>query len=91
MGHEQKGARPAVILQSDSASWLGAVVVAPTSTSAQPALYRPAITVRGRPTRVLLDQVTSVDRRRLGRSSGHLAAAELREVEHALSLLFGLY
>jgi mRNA interferase MazF len=90
MGHEQKETRPAVVVQSDSAWWLRTVVVVPTSTSAQPAEYRPEITVRGRVTRALLDQMTSVDRERLGRSGGHLAAADLREVDDALTLLLGL-
>jgi mRNA interferase MazF len=91
LGRGQKGHRPALILQSDSAAWLGTVIVAPTSTSAQPAEFRPEITIRGRATRVLLDQIKTVDRGRLGRSSGHLAAAELREVDAALSLVLGLF
>jgi mRNA interferase MazF len=79
-----------VIVQSDSAAWLGTVIVAPTSTSAQPAEFRPTVTVRGRSTRVLLDQLKSVDRGRLGGSSGHLAATELRDVDDALCLVLGL-
>jgi mRNA interferase MazF len=90
VGHEQKGARPAVILQSDRAAWLGTVIVAPTSTSAPAAECRPSVTIRGRTTRVMLDQLKSVDRGRLGRSSGHLAAADLREIDDALSLILGL-
>ena len=90
-GREQKGTRSAVVLQSDRAHWLGTVVVAPTSTSAQPAEFRPVITVRGRTTRVLLDQIKTVDRTRVGRSSGHLAASELRQVEDALRLILGLF
>jgi mRNA-degrading endonuclease toxin of MazEF toxin-antitoxin module len=39
---------------------------------------------------VLLDQMKSVDRGRLGRSSGHVAAADLSELDEALKLLFGL-
>jgi mRNA interferase MazF len=91
VGHEQKGTRPAVIVQADTTSWLGTVIVAPTSTGAQPAEFRPEVTVRGRATRVLVDQVQSVDRSRLGRSSGHLAAADLRQVDEALKIVFGLF
>jgi mRNA interferase MazF len=89
-GREQKGTRPAVVVQSDGAWWLRTVVVVPTSTSAQPAEFRPQAMVDDRPTRALLDQMKSVDRERLGRSSGHLAAAELRELDEALRLLLGL-
>lgn len=89
-GHEQKGARPAIILQSDRAAWLDTVIVAPTSTGAPPSEFRPEVALRGRRTRVLLDQVTTIDRGRVGRSSGHLAAADLREVDDALRLVLGL-
>jgi mRNA-degrading endonuclease toxin of MazEF toxin-antitoxin module len=40
---------------------------------------------------VLLDQLKSVDQARLGGSSGHLAATELREVDDALRLVLGLF
>jgi mRNA interferase MazF len=66
------------------------VIVAPTSIGAQHAEFRPEITVRRRVTRVLLDQVKAVDRGRLGRSTGHLAAVDLREVDDALRLILGL-
>jgi mRNA interferase MazF len=91
VGHEQKGTRPAVILQSDRAWWLATVIIAPTSSSASAAEYRPEITLSGRSTRVLLDQLKSVDRTRLGRTRGHIAAADLREVDEALSLILGLF
>lgn len=89
-GREQQGTRPAVVLQSDAARWLGTVIVAPMSASAPPAEWRPEITLRGRRTRVLLDQLKSVDVSRLGRSTGHLSPTELYEVEDALRLMLGL-
>jgi mRNA interferase MazF len=89
-GHEQQGQRYAAIIQSDEFSWLGTVLVAPTSTNAQPTVFRPEITIRGRRTRVLTDQVLTVDRGRIGRSAGRLSSAELRELEESLSLLLGL-
>jgi mRNA-degrading endonuclease toxin of MazEF toxin-antitoxin module len=46
--------------------------------------------VRGRKTRVLTDQISTVDRTRLGRSSGHLSAPEMRELDESLSALLGL-
>jgi len=89
-GHEQQGHRYGVVVQSDGAAWLATVLVAPTSTAAQPTVFRPDVDVRGRRTRVLIDQLTTVDRTRLGRSAGHLSAAELAEVDDALRLMFGL-
>lgn len=42
-GHEQRGARFAVVVQADDLLGLSTVLVAPTSTSARAATFRPAI------------------------------------------------
>jgi len=89
-GHEQRGARYAVIVQADEFLELRTTLVAPTSASARPASFRPTITVGGRETRVLVEQTTVVDPQRLGRSAGRLDASELRAVDDALSLVLGL-
>jgi mRNA interferase MazF len=89
-GHEQRGARYAVVVQSDEFLDLSTTLVAPTSTGAMPATFRPTIDVRGRPTRVLVEQTTVVDAHRLGRSAGRLDADELRAVDEALALVLGL-
>jgi len=89
-GHEQRGARFAVVVQADEFLELSTVLVAPTSTSALPASFRPAITLEGTETRVLVEQTTVVDPQRLGRSGGRLDASELRAVDEALMLVLGL-
>jgi len=89
-GREQQGARYAVIVQADEFLGLSTVLVAPTSTGARPASFRPVITLHGTTTRVLVEQTTVVDPQRLGRSAGRLAAAELRAVDEALVLVLGL-
>jgi mRNA interferase MazF len=89
-GHEQRGARFAVIVQADEFLDLSTTLVAPTSTSARPASFRPTIIAGGRETRVLVEQTTVVDPERLGRSAGRLEAGELRAVDEALSLILGL-
>ena len=89
-GHEQRGARFAVILQADEFLDLSTTLVAPTSTNARAASFRPTITVGGRETRVLVEQTTVVDPQRLGRSVGRLEASELRAVDDALTLILGL-
>ena len=89
-GREQRGARYAVIVQADEFLGLSAVIVAPTSTSARPASFRPSIAVSGEETRVLVEQTTVVDSERLGRSAGRLEADELRAVDEALVLVLGL-
>jgi mRNA interferase MazF len=89
-GDEQRGARYAVIVQADEFLELSTTLVAPTSASARPASFRPAITLGGRETRVLVEQTTVVDPQRLGRSAGRLDAGELRTVDEALSLVLDL-
>jgi mRNA interferase MazF len=66
------------------------LLVAPTSTGARAATFRPAIEVDGTPTRVLVEQTTVVDPDRLGRSAGRLDADELRAVDDALGRILGL-
>ncbi len=89
-GHEQRGARYAVIVQADEFLDLSTLLIAPTSTSARPTSFRPAITLDRRETRVLVEQTTVVDPQRLGRSAGRLDASELRAVDDALMLVLGL-
>jgi mRNA interferase MazF len=89
-GHEQRGARFAVVVQADEFLDLSTVLVAPTSASARPTSFRPAITIGGKATRVLVEQTTVLDPQRLGRSAGRLDASEMRAVDEALMLVLGL-
>lgn len=60
-------------------------MVAPTSTTAHPYVFRPAITVRGEPTRLMLDQLRAVDvEKAIGDRIGRLSTAELVEVNRLL-------
>jgi mRNA interferase MazF len=89
-GYEQRGARYAVVVQSDEFLVLSTVLVSPTSASARPASFRPAIRLDGQDTRVLVEQTTVVDPKRLGPSAGRLEAHELRAIDEALTLVLGL-
>jgi mRNA interferase MazF len=89
-GHEQRGARYAVVVQGDEFLGLSSVLVAPTSTSARPASFRPTISLAGERPCVLVEQTTVVDPQRLGRSAGRLGVHELHAVDDALMLVLGL-
>jgi mRNA interferase MazF len=89
-GREQKGARYAVVVQADEFMALSTTLVAPTSTSARPATFRPMISLDDAETKVLVEQTTVVDPERLGRSAGRLDSAELQAVDEALALVLGL-
>jgi mRNA interferase MazF len=88
-GREQRGARYAVVVQADEFLHLTTTIVAPTSTSARPATFRPVISVGGEDTRVLVEQTTVVDPQRLGRPAGRLEVSELLAVDAALALILG--
>jgi mRNA interferase MazF len=88
-GHEQATVRYAVVIQSDLlplSTWL----VAPTSTAARAATFRPEVSIDGRSTRVLAEQTSAVDPQRLGGSAGQLSFEELRQVDAALRLVLSL-
>jgi mRNA interferase MazF len=88
-GHEQRRHRYAVVVQSDLlplSTWL----VAPTSTSARPASFRPQIEVEGKGTLVLVEQTAAVDPRRLGQLVGHLTWQEMSAVDDALRVVLHL-
>ena len=88
-GHEQSGARFAVVVQSDLlplSTWL----VAPTSTSARSASFRPEVVVKGRTTRVLAEQTAAIDPERLGDPAGLLTFDEMRQVDAALRVVLSL-
>lgn len=88
--HEQRGPRPAVVVQSDDLLALSTVIVAPTSRSAAPATFRPTIEVEGVPTGVLVDQLRALDVQAITGSVGQLSAEELQAVEEALAIVLGL-
>lgn len=88
-GHEQSGARYAVVVQSDQIP-LSTWVVAPTSTSARPASFRPEVDIGGVSTRVLAEQAAAVDPGRLGKSVGFLGFDEMRRVDAALRIVLDL-
>ena len=89
VGREQQFGRYAVVVQSDDlplSTWL----VAPTSTSARPATFRPEVEVNGKATRVLAEQTAAVDPERLGTQVGRLSLSELQQVDAALRLVLSL-
>ena len=89
VGREQQYGRFAVVVQSDDlplSTWL----VAPTSTSARPATFRPEVDINGDATRVLAEQTAAVDPQRLGTHVGRLTLGELLQVDAALRVVLNL-
>jgi mRNA interferase MazF len=88
-GHEQSGTRYAVVIQSDELP-LSTLLVAPTSTAARAATFRPEVEIAGSFTRVLAEQAAAVDPSRLSKSVGYLSFEEMRRVDAALRIVMDL-
>ncbi|MFP4149947.1 MAG: type II toxin-antitoxin system PemK/MazF family toxin [Nitriliruptoraceae bacterium] len=89
-GHEQSGLRYGVIVQSDALMRLSTVLIAPTSTAARDASFRPQIEINGVTTQVLVEQTGAVDVSRLGDHQGHLTVEEQWGVDLALETVLDL-
>ena len=59
-GREQRGRRLGVVLSIEQNAW-STVTVIPTSTSAQASVFRPDVFIAGRDTKVLIDQIRTID------------------------------
>jgi mRNA interferase MazF len=91
VGHEQQGTRFGVVLQSDDLN-LSTVLVAPTSTSAHGYAFRPAVIVKGTPTRLMLDQIRAVDvEKAIGDYVGRLTPSEMLDVNRALRAVLDVF
>lgn len=90
LGHEQQGRRYGVVVQSDALLPRSVVLLAPTSTSARAASFRPTVDVAGKSTRVLVEQLGAVDVSRLGDVVGHLTQEEQWGVDVALATVLDL-
>jgi mRNA interferase MazF len=90
-GHEQRGPRYAVVVQATRYLHLSRWLVAPTSTSAQPAVFRPEISLPSGTTLVLCDATSAVDpEKRLAGLVTHVSLEELTRIDSALLGLLDL-
>jgi mRNA interferase MazF len=77
-------------VQSDAFLPRSVVLIAPTSTRARRASFRPEIEIEGTRTRVLVEQVAEIDVGRLGDLAGRLSPEEQWAVDAALLAVLGL-
>jgi mRNA interferase MazF len=89
-GHEQRGRRLGIVISVEQKAW-STVTIIPTSTSAQAAVFRPEAIIAGRETRVLVDQIRTVDAFYIGGELvDYLSRDDMAQVEHTLSRYLGL-
>lgn len=76
---------------SPSESPLSVVTVIPTSTSAGPSIHRPEVEIAERPSRLLVDQIRSIDADYVvGEPVDYLTREEMSEAELALAHYLGI-
>ncbi|MDP3983569.1 MAG: type II toxin-antitoxin system PemK/MazF family toxin [Acidimicrobiia bacterium] len=90
LGRERRGRRYGVVVQSDAFLPRSVVLIAPTSTRARRASFRPEIEIEGTRTRVLVERVGAIDVGRLGDLAGRLSPEEQWGVDAALLAVLGL-
>ncbi|CAA0118103.1 type II toxin-antitoxin system PemK/MazF family toxin [Zhongshania aliphaticivorans] len=82
VGSEIRKTRPCLIISPDDMNAvLPRVIIAPITTKGQPLGCRPELVFNGKQSRILLDQVRTVDARRLKNKMGKI------ELEHWHSIL----
>lgn len=89
-GHEQRGRRLGLVINIEQDAW-STVAILPTSTSAQAAIFRPDVVIAGRDTKVLIDQIRTIDTRYVtGELVDYLSRDDMAQVEYCLSRYLGL-
>lgn len=69
---------------------LSTLLVAPTSRSTSPRVFRPSIMIGEERTQVLIEQTAAVASERLGDLVGRVSRAELDEIDASLRLVLEL-
>ena len=97
VGSEQGGLRPVLIIQNDVGNKYSPTVIAAAITSKMDKnklpthidIYADAVGL-AKDSVVLLEQVRTIDKRRLKEKMGHLDDALMRDVNNAINISFGL-
>jgi mRNA interferase MazF len=89
-GHEQRGRRLGIVISIEQNAW-STVTIVPTSTSAQSSVFRPEAIIAGRSTRILIDQIRTIDVSYVtGELVDYLSRDDMAQVDHTLSRYLGL-
>ena len=90
--HEQRGRGLGLglVISIEQDAW-STLTIIPTSTQAQASVFRPEVVVAGRATRILIDQIRTIDTSYVaGELVDYLSRDDLAQVEHSLSRYLGL-
>ena len=97
VGSEQGGTRPVLIVQNDTGNRHSPTVIAAANTSQTGKARLPThISIAGgsvgltKDSIILLEQIRTIDKRRLREHMGHLDAEQMNQVNNAIAVSFGL-
>ena len=92
VGSEIKKKRPAVIISNDTANQVSPLVIAAPVTSKASRVYpfEVSINLNGTKGKVLLDQLRSIDKLRIGAKLGSVNEQTLDQIDEALRIALGL-
>lgn len=92
IGGEIRKQRPAIIISNDAANqYLNRVQVIPITGNIEKLYPSEAyVTFRGKKTKAMADQLTTVSKKRLLNSAGFISQAEMKSVNNAIGLQLGL-
>ena len=96
VGSEQGKARPALIIQNDIGNLYSPVLIVAAITSGENARYDVQVEVKALEgglhynSIVLLNQIRTIDKRRVGRYWGRLSAETMQRVDQAIRISLGL-
>ena len=98
VGSEQGGTRPVLIVQNDTGNRHSPTVIAAAITSQTGKARLPThINIPGgsvglsKDSVILLEQIRTIDKRRLREHMGHLDEKQMHQVDDAIAVSFGLY
>lgn len=97
IGHEQGGRRPVLIIQNDTGNrYSDTTIVAPVTSSLSVKVYPTEVRIPAgtgglaRDSSVLLNQIKTIDKRRLEQYLGQLDEITMRQVDQAIMISLGL-
>jgi mRNA interferase MazF len=93
IGSEIKKTRPALILSNDQQNKVGQRFIVAPLTSALGKVYpfEAVVNIKGKSSKVMLDQIRTIDQARLAGYLESLSHEEMERVEKALKLVLDLY
>ena len=91
IGHEIKKTRPCLVISPDEMNeYISTVIVAPMTTKGRPYPTRIPCSFQGKKGQIVLDQIRTVDKKRLVKSLGHISKKAQVKTLGVLQEMFSL-